>query len=196
MITLENFQKVLESLGFYLVAGSDYLYQNTYGESSDSSFSLSVDLEEEQFLYPEGIHFDRGTTLDFHQQESFVVFECIARLFAVGYRPKNLWLEGKNYQGQDLGWIDILVKDNTETEYLIIECKTSDSTAKEDEFSKHWKRTLSNGDQLFRYFNTYSKAQYLCLYTADFVDEKLTDTYHLITLKDNEEYLRSDKRLK
>lgn len=196
MITLGNFQKVLESLGFYLVAGSDYLYQNTYGESSDSSFSLSVDLEEEQFLYPEGIHFDRGTTLDFHQQESFVVFECIARLFAVGYRPKNLWLEGKNYQGQDLGWIDILVKDNTETEYLIIECKTSESTAKEDEFSKHWKRTLSNGDQLFRYFNTYSKAQYLCLYTADFVDEKLTDTYHLITLKDNEEYLNSDKRLK
>lgn len=196
MITLENFQKVLESLGFYLVEGSDSLYQNTYGESSDSGFALTVDLKNGQFLYPEGIHFDRGTTLDFHQQESFVVFECIARLFAVGYRPGNLWLEGKNFSGQDLGWIDILVKDNSCTEYLIIECKTSDSTAKEDEFSKHWKKTLANGDQLFRYFNTYSKAQYLCLYTADFVDEKLTDTYHLITLKDNEEYLNSDKRLK
>lgn len=196
MITKENFQKVLQALGFYLVTGSDYIFQNTYGDSTDSSFVLKVDLENEQFQYPEGIHFDRGTTLDFHQNESFVVFECIARLFAVGYRPENLWLEGKNYQGQDLGWIDILVKDNTETEYLIIECKTSDSTAKEDEFSKHWKRTLSNGDQLFRYFNTYSKAQYLCLYTADFIDEKLTDTYHLITLKDNEEYLRSDKKLK
>lgn len=196
MITLENFQKVLESLGFYLVEGSDSLYQNTYGESSDSGFALTVDLKNGQFLYPEGIHFDRGTTLDFHQQESFVVFECIARLFAVGYRPGNLWLEGKNFSGQDLGWIDILVKDNSCTEYLIIECKTSDSTAKEDEFSKHWKKTLANGDQLFRYFNTYSKAQYLCLYTADFVDAKLTDTYHLITLKDNEEYLNSDKRLK
>ena len=196
MITKENFQKVLQALGFYLVTGSDYIFQNTYGDSTDSSFALTVDLEKEQFQYPEGIHFDRGTTLDFHQQESFVVFECIARLFAVGYRPENLWLEGKNYQGQDLGWIDILVKDNTETEYLIIECKTSDSTAKEDEFSKHWKRTLSNGDQLFRYFNTYSKAQYLCLYTADYIDEKLTDTYHLITLKDNEEYLSSDIKLK
>lgn len=196
MITLGNFQKVLESLGFYLVAGSDSLYQNTYGESSDSRFALAVDLKNGQFLYPEEIHFDRGTTLDFHQQESFVVFECIARLFAVGYRAENLWLEGKNFSGQDLGWIDILVKDNSCTEYLIIECKTSDSTVKEDEFSKHWKKTLANGDQLFRYFNTYSKAQYLCLYTADFVDEKLTDTYHLITLKDNEEYLNSDKRLK
>ncbi|MBR3812648.1 MAG: restriction endonuclease subunit S [Spirochaetaceae bacterium] len=196
MITIDNFKKVLEALGFYLETGTDFLYQNTYSESTDSSFALSVDLKNEQFLYPDEIHFDRGTTLDFHQQESFVVFECIARLFAVGYRPENLWLEGKNYQGQDLGWIDILVKDNNEIEYLIIECKTSDSTAKEDEFSKHWKKTLSNGDQLFRYFNTYSKAQYLCLYTADFVDDKLTDTYHLITLKDNEEYLRSDKRLK
>lgn len=196
MITVDNFKKVLESLGFYPVTGHDDLFQNTYVDSTDSSFALTVDLENEHFQYPEGIHFDRGTTLDFHQNESFVVFECIARLFAVGYRPENLWLEGKNYQGQDLGWIDILVKDNTETEYLIIECKTSDSTAKEDEFSKHWKRTLLNGDQLFRYFNTYSKAVYLCLYTADFIDEKLTDTYHLITLKDNEEYLRSDKKLK
>lgn len=196
MITADNFKKVLEILGFYPVTGHDDLYQNTYGETTDSSFSLTVDLKNEQFQYPEGIHFDRGTTLDFHQNESFVVFECIARLFSVGYRPENLWLEGKNYQGQDLGWIDILVKDNTETEYLIIECKTSDSHGKEDEFSKHWKRTLSNGDQLFRYFNTYSKAQYLCLYTANFVDEKLTDTYYLITLKDNEEYLLSDKKLK
>ena len=196
MLTKENIRTVLKALDFYPVAGFENKYQATYGDSTDSSFALTVDLKNEKFVYPEGIHFDRGTTLDFHQQESFVVFECIARLFAVGYRPENLWLEGKNYQGQDLGWIDILVKDNIETEYLIIECKTSDSTIKEDEFSKHWKRTLANGDQLFRYFNTYSKAQYLCLYTADFVDEKLTDTYHLITLKDNEEYLRSDKRLK
>lgn len=196
MITKAHFQHVLEALGFYLAAGTDFVFQNIYGESADSRFSLSVDLKNERFLYPEEIHIARNTTIDFHQQESFVVFECIARLFAVGYRPENLWLEGKNYQGQDLGWIDILVKDNSNTEYLIIECKTSDSTAKEDEFSKHWRRTLSNGDQLFRYFNTYSKAQYLCLYTADFVDEKLADTYHLITLKDNDEYLRSDKKLK
>lgn len=196
MITKENFQKVLEELGFYRVEGTDCLFQNNYDESADSSFSLTVDLKGEMFHYPEGVHFGRGTTLDFHQQESFVVFECIARLFAVGYRPKNIWLEGKNYSGQDLGWIDILIKDNTGTEYLIIECKISDSTAKEDEFSRHWRRTLANGGQLFRYFNTYSKAQYLCLYTADFVDEKISDTYHLITLRDNEEYLSSDRRLK
>lgn len=198
MITKENFKQVLEQLGFYKIIDEEEKYQNVYGENADSSFHLSVDFEQEKFLYPEEINADRVTTLDFHQNESFVVFECLHRLFSVGYRPENIWLEGKNYQGHDLGWIDILVKDNTGTEYLIIECKTSDSSknAKNDEFTKHWKKTLNNGDQLFRYFNTYSKAQYLCLYTADYIDEKIVDTYHLITLKDNEHTLKENKKLK
>lgn len=196
MITKENFKQVLEQLGFYTVVNNEKQYQNVYGDTSDNSFSLSVDFEQEKFLYPEEIKADRSTTLDFHQNESFIVFECLHRLFSVGYRPENIFLESKNYQGHDLGWIDILVKDNTGTEYLIIECKTSDSKEKEDEFEKHWKRTLNNGDQLFRYFNTYSKAQFLCLYTADFIDSKLVDEYHLIALKDNDEYLKTDSRLK
>lgn len=196
MITKENFKQVLEQLGFYTVVNNEKQYQNVYGDTSDNSFSLSVDFEQEKFLYPEEIKADRSTTLDFHQNESFVVFECLHRLFSIGYRPENIFLEGKNYQGHDLGWIDILVKDNTGTEYLIIECKTSDSSIKEDEFEKHWKRTLNNGDQLFRYFNTYSKAQFLCLYTTDFEDNKLTNNYRLIALKDNEEYLKTDSRLK
>lgn len=198
MITKENFKQVLEQLGFYKIIDEEEKYQNVYGENSDSSFHLTVDFEQEKFLYPDEINADRTTTLDFHQNESFVVFECLHRLFSVGYRPENIWLEGKNYQGHDLGWIDILVKDNTETEYIIIECKTSDSSknAKNDEFTKHWKKTLNNGDQLFRYFNTYSKAQYLCLYTADFIDEKIVNTYHLITLKDNEDFLKTNPKFK
>ena len=128
MITKENFKQVLEQLGFYKIIDEEEKYQNVYGENADSSFHLSVDFEQEKFLYPEEINADRVTTLDFHQNESFVVFECLHRLFSVGYRPENIWLEGKNYQGHDLGWIDILVKDNTGTEYLIIECKTSDSS--------------------------------------------------------------------
>lgn len=196
MITKENFKQVLDELGFYKLVNNENQYQNVYGDTSDNSFSLSVDFEQEKFLYPDEIKVDRSTTLDFHQNESFVVLECLHRLFSVGYCPENIFLEGKNYQGHDLGWIDILVKDNTGTEYLIIECKTSDSSIKEDEFEKHWKRTLNNGDQLFRYFNTYSKAQFLCLYTADFEDNKLTNNYRLIALKDNEEYLKTDSRLK
>lgn len=198
MITKENFKQILEQLGFYTLGNDEEKYQNTYGENSDSFFALSVDFTQEKFVYPDGLTVNRATTLDFHQNESFVVFECLHRLFTVGYRPENICLEGKNYQGHDLGWIDILVKDNSGTEYIIIECKTSDSTknTKEDEFTKHWKKTLNNGDQLFRYFNTYSKAQYLCLYTADFIDEQLVNTYHLITLKDNEHTLKTNSKFK
>lgn len=84
--------------------------------------------------------------------------------------PYIIKLEGKNYQALDKGYCDILVRDESKDkeEFLIIECKTADLSKKTDEFRKHWTRTLQNGDQLFRYFNTYRKAKYLCLFSADY----------------------------
>ena len=198
MITSKNFKKVLELLHYVTTDNKTYI--KIYNDNTDSKFEFKaiydVSNDRFDFEYPPKLKYDRGTTEDSHQQESFVVFECITRLFDVGYKPENLKLEGKNYQGQKLGWIDILVKDNTNTEYLIIECKNSDSETKNDEFTTHWNKTLNNGDQLFRYFNTFSKAQYLCMYTADFVNDELVDNYNVVTLKDNDEYLESNKKLK
>lgn len=194
MITKDNFKNVLLSIGF--TSDDEIYFSKVYDNDTSDEFELHVDFQNNKFEYPPELNKDRNTTLDFHQNESFVVFECLVRLFDVGYKPNNIVLEGKNYEGQSLGWIDILVRDNEKTEYLIIECKTSNDGSKgDDEFSKHWKRTLQNGDQLFRYFNTFSKARFLCLYTADFVDDELKDTYHLITLEDNKEYLESNKKL-
>lgn len=197
MITKDNFKNVLEELGFNGI--NDNYFSKTYLEGTSGEFKLVAEFNNGKFLfsYPDGVKMDRSTTVDDHQKESYVVFECVARLFDVGYKPENITLEGLNHEGHDQGWIDILVKDNEGTEYLIIECKTSgEKDYKDDEFEKHWRRTLNDGDQLFRYFNTYSKAQHLCLYTADYVDEKLVNKYHAITLKDNEEYLKQNKKFK
>ena len=198
MVTSKNFKKVLELLHY--TTDDNKTYIKIYNDNSDSKFEFKAIYDELsdrfEFEYPPKMEYDRTATDDSHQQESFVVFECITRLFDVGCRPENLKLEGKNYQGQKLGWLDILIKDNTGIEYLIIECKTSDSEIKNDEFSTHWNKTLNNGDQLFRYFNTFSRAQYLCMYTADFVNDELVDKYNVITLKDNDEYLESNKKLK
>ena len=189
MITVENFRQALEQLGF-VADKSKNSYTKEYDKNQNEPFSLSVDLKNQKFGYPAGMTSERGTTLDFHQNESFVVFECVTRLFDIGYKPQNITLEGKNYEGHNQGWIDILVKNNDGIEYLIIECKTTDE--KDSEFEKHWKRTLRDGDQLFRYFNTYSKAQFLCLYTADFVGDVLANKYNVITLQDNDDYLEAN----
>jgi len=203
MITRENIKDILslKEFGFQEHKG---VYSRHYG-SADEGFVLEYNSRSGEFIYPSGVLADRNTTQDYHQKESFVVFLCVAQLFAVGYLPHHLKLEGKNYTGTDKGYCDILVQNNDGDEYLIIECKTADITQKkDDEFRKHWAKTLRNGDQLFRYFNTYRKAKYLCLFAADFPEytkdgrkeHKYENIYHIISLVDNEEYLKTNRELR
>lgn len=203
MITKANIGQILsaEPFNFQEVHGT---YIHHYG-TSDEGFDLSYNFKAGTFDYPNGVEADRTTTQDNHQKESFVVFLCVAQLFSIGYQPKHIKLEGKNYSGTDKGYCDILVKNNDGEEYLIIECKTAEFAKKDDEFRKHWAKTMRNGDQLFRYFNTYRKAKYLCMLSADFPEYKKEDgtkdnkfefIYHLISLVDNDDYLHTDESLR
>ena len=201
MITKDNIAEILlsDSFNFEKKGGC---YVRHYG-SIDGGFDLKYDEVKKKFEYPEGMDYDRKTTFGIHQKESFVVFLCIAQLFARGYQPKHIKLEGKNYQALDKGYCDILVRDGSEEkdEFLIIECKTADLNKKTDEFRKHWAKILRNGDQLFRYFNTYRKAKYLCLYSADYPEytegstkkHRFENIYYVISLVDNENILADPK---
>lgn len=199
MITKDNIQKVLLELKFISNHG---VYTRHFG-SADEGFDLEYNFNVGEFIYPDGVQADRNTTQDEHQNESFVVFVCVAQLFERGYLPQHIKLEGRNYAGTDMGYCDILVSDNNGEPYLIVECKKADIDKKEDEFRKHWARTMRDGDQLFRYFNTYRKAQYLCMYAADYPEyskkgkkiNRLEINYHIISLVDNEEYLQTDNKL-
>lgn len=203
MITKDNIEDILLSEPFCFVKKKNVFIRH-YG-TDDKGFELSYNIGAGTFEYPEGVELDRSTTLDNFQKESYVVFLCVAQLFAIGYKPNHLKLEGENFKGNKKGYCDILVKDNNGEEYLIIECKTADFAKKDDEFRKHWGKTLRNGDQLFRYFNTYRKAKYLCMLAADFPEYKREDgtkankfefIYHLISLIDNDAYLQSGPSLR
>lgn len=178
------------------------VYTRHFG-SADEGFDLEYNYNTGKFNYPVGLQADRNTTQEDYQKESYVVFVCVAQLFERGYLPQHIKLEGRNYAGTDTGYCDILVSDNNGEPYLIVECKKADIDKKEDEFRKHWARTMRDGDQLFRYFNTYRKAQYLCMYAADCPEYRkngekiyrLEINYHVISLVDNEEYLQTDNKL-
>ena len=199
MITKDNIQKVLLDLKFFSNHG---VYTRHFG-SVDEGFDLEYNYNTGKFNYPVGLQADRNTTQEDYQKESYVVFVCVAQLFERGYLPQHIKLEGRNYAGTDTGYCDILVSDNNGEPYLIVECKKADIDKKEDEFRKHWARTMRDGDQLFRYFNTYRKALYLCMYAADYPEyskkgkkiNRLEINYHIISLVDNEEYLQTDNKL-
>ncbi|HEF4281542.1 TPA: restriction endonuclease subunit S [Campylobacter jejuni] len=181
MITKDNLKQVLENLGF---KNKNENYVKTI-----NNYTLLIDYKNQSINYPKEIKIHDKTTSNFSHPENFVVFECVHRLLEKGYKAEHLELEPKWNLGRDKkgGKADILVKDNENNPYLIIECKTTDS--KNSEFIKEWNRMQEDGGQLFSYFQQEKGVKYLCLYTSDFSD-KLEYKNYTIQAYDNEEYLK------
>ena len=118
MITKDNLKEVLELLNFK----SDS--RDTWSKSVNS-YHLQVDFANQKLIYPQSIKIHDTTTSNFSHPENFVVFECVHRLLEKGYKA------------------DILVRDNKNAPYLIIECKTAGEDSK-SEFSKEWERMQNN----------------------------------------------------
>ncbi|EDP7065349.1 N-6 DNA methylase [Campylobacter jejuni] len=181
MIAKDNLKQVLENLGF---KNKNENYVKTI-----NNYTLLIDYKNQSINYPKEIKIHDKTTSNFSHPENFVVFECVHRLLEKGYKAEHLELEPKWNLGRDKkgGKADILVKDNENNPYLIIECKTTDS--KNSEFLKEWNRMQEDGGQLFSYFQQEKGVKYLCLYTSDFSD-KLEYKNYIIQAYDNEEYLK------
>lgn len=188
MITTSNFKEVLKDIGFEQLKGKN----KQIWSKSFSTCELRVDFKKELLIYPEdkGFIVNERQICNFKTPENFVVFECVNRLLAKGYRPEHIELEPKWKLGHGAsgGRADILFKDNNNNALLLIECKTWG-----DEFEAEWKNMNLNGGQLFSYAQQIKATQFLCLYTSGFNDEMTVYKNHIITLKDNKEYLKTLK---
>ncbi len=188
MITTSNFKEVLKHIGFEQLKGKDKdIWLKSY-----PACELRVDFKSSLLIYPEdkGFIVNERQTCNFSALENFVVFECVDRLFSKGYKPEHIELEPKWKLGHGAsgGRADILVKDNNANALLIIECKTWGG-----EFEAEWKNMNLNGGQLFSYAQQIKSTQFLCLYTAGYNDEVTLYNNHIITLNDNNEYLKTLK---
>jgi type I restriction-modification system DNA methylase subunit len=186
MINKENFNIVLERLGFNLNKQNE-----VYSKKYTNGAVLIADFKNEKLIYPKEITKGSKTTTNFSQNENFVVFECVNNLLQKEYNPENIELEqvyGKLKKEDGGGRADIIVKDNDNKVLLIIECKIYGK-----EFDHHWQKTLFDGDQLFRYLTNKRETQYLCLYSSGFIDDKVMSKYHLISLNDSKQFLEDNK---
>ena len=193
MIRIENLRSALTFIGYQQQS-------NPNAEIWSISFphsAISVDFTAEKISYPSEVTVHRETTTNFSSPENFVVLECITRLLSLGYMPKHIELEKPMPGGHSDtgGYCDILIKDNSGNEFALIECKTADDGSSK-EFTKAWQRMLEDGGQLFNYFNSYRKAKALCLYASDWQNNECVYSSHIVSMEDNEEYLRADNSLK
>lgn len=171
MITKENFKDLLILLDFK--ENPAQIFTKTLANNT----ALKVDFKAKKLIYPtntstdlnapNGIIIHDDTTSNFSHPENFVVFECVHRLLQKGYKKEHIELEPRWNLGREAkgGKADILVRDNEQKPYLLIECKTTDS--KNSEFMKEWRRMQTDGGQLFSYFWQERDVKFLCLYTSD-----------------------------
>lgn len=188
MITTNNIKDLISLYGFEKDLVGNY-YKHTF-----SDCTMAVDLDNQKLIYPEekGLIVNDKTTSNFSHPENFVVFECVCRLLAKGYRPEHIELEPRWTLGHDAkgGKADILVKDENGESLLIIECKTSGP-----EFNKEKKNTEEDGGQLFSYWQQEGATRWLALYTVDFKDEEIdykcicincTDDANIVKINEND----------
>ncbi len=164
-----------------------------------NSYIMQVDFTNQKLIYPQGIKIHDTTTSNFSHPENFVVFECVHRLLEKGYKAESLELEPKWQLGREAksGKADILVYDNKNAPYLLIECKTTQENNKtKSEFSKEWERMKENGGQLFSYFQQEKATKFLCLYTSDLETKSKNIKYqnYIINMQDNEATLAQSKK--
>lgn len=186
MITPENFKDVLDTLGFGHIGD---IYSKEY-ETVDAV--MRVDTAKQKLYFPNKIvNHDRNDTYNDSLKENLVVFECVDRLLTKGYRPEHITLEKQWNLGHDAkgGRADICVEDIDGTMLFIIECKT---------FGKEWekekKNTLSDGGQLFSYWQQEKSTRWLALYASDYQDGKIEFKCECIDCRDDKNVKDAQKK--
>lgn len=183
-ITKSNINTFLSALGFTLINGKENIYSKRYSEFG-GTYQIQVhldnkDLSGSKIDYGPEIRKERETTCNFSQQENFVILECVNRLLEKGYPPKRIVLEkGWKLGHKDKGYLDILISDKSGKSFLMIECKTHG-----DEFEKEEKNLLTDGGQLFSYYQNEKDTKYLCLYASSFVDGHVVHSEKIIEVKE------------
>lgn len=177
MINTTNLAALLQTLGF---EESQQVYSKHF---TAGDFYLKVDFNKQQLIYPEdkGFKINERQTCSFSSPENFVVFECVHRLLMKGYKPEHIELEPKwkSGHGASGGRADIMVRNQTGEPILIIECKTAGK-----EFDKAWRDTKINGGQLLAYADRERTLHFVCLYTSDWIDNRVVYENYIIPLAD------------
>ncbi len=184
----------------------NFVEENNFFTKKINEESLQVDFAKQQIIYPKDLKVNERQTLNFSSPENFVVFECVHRLLEKGYHPEDLELEPKWKLGHGAsgGRADILVRKKSRGEQetgeplLIIECKTWG-----EEYDKEKNKMLTNGGQLFSYFQQERSTRYLCLYSSNFAnieEDKLLYENAIVKVVDREQdkkdYEAGDKKIK
>lgn len=199
-LTKDYIRNLLKVMGFSVSNGTKEIWEKKYPQHND--YFIQVDFDANELIYETGnkeecVLVSNKTTINFSQDENYVVLECVNRLLDKGYKPNNLELEHSWPSGHGTsGRLDIWVKQH-DNSYLMIECKTYGK-----EFNKEKNNMLqptNNGEskgQLLQYFWEENKTtKYLCLYTSLLLNDDIKIENAIIPVEENWKSLSNKKEL-
>lgn len=172
---MSSLLSAIKLLGFMPKDGKTDCYFKKYSNYEITINYNEVNPEKSEINYGSAILCNRKTTCNFHQAESLVVLECVNRLLEKGYNPQNIELEKSWGMGHTEGYLDILVKDEQNNSFAMIECKTWGK-----EYDKYVKETFTHknkgkendGGQVFSYLQQEPKTtKAICYYTSRISDK-------------------------
>lgn len=172
------FKQLLAYLGFQNTKNKQIVRKNY----EQFGCRIEVNFSEEKIIYPEsgGMKLGDLTTSNFAASENFVVLECVNRLLEKGYPPSCIELEKKWSLGRrSKGKLDILVKREDSTAYLMIECKTSG-----EGFNSEVEHMLNRGGQLFSYWQQDKNADVLCLYSSKYINGNVKYESNIVLIEE------------
>lgn len=158
------------------------IYQKKYSNHHD--YIIEIDLDKSSINFGDAIFFNdsKNPIQNITKAEDLVVLECVDRLLTKGYNPKNIILEKVYPSGHGTsGRLDILVTNDDNSAYMMIECKTWGS-----EFDKAFKKLNRDGGQLFTYFQQDKDAQVLVLYASELMNDEIKYINQIVKIE--EEY--------
>jgi type I restriction enzyme M protein len=172
-------KEFLEQLLFNPKNNTANIYHKKYTHLDN--YIIEIDLEKKIIDFGRYIFFNdsKNSIQQIVKPEDSVVLECIDRLLTKGYSPKNITLEKRYPSGHGhSGRLDILVTNEDNKAYMMIECKTWGK-----EFDKEFTKLHKDGGQLFTYFQNDKDTQFLVLYTSSLIDNKIEYRNEIIKIE-------------
>jgi len=154
--------ELIKALGFVPKENTANIFEKKY--SLHDNYTMTYDNHNKVIDFGSKIFFNdtNKSIQNYTKSEDLVVLECVNRLLEIGYPPQAITLEKTFPSGHGhSGRLDILLRRNDNTSYMMIECKTWGK-----EFEKEFSNLQKSGGQLFTYFQQDKQAEILVLYAS------------------------------
>ena len=177
MAIVKNANKIIKVIGFVPVDGYEnrFQYVAKYKDKEINTFVVDFDAGKNgKINWGKVSDIEHGRSSNLSKKESIVQLFWVIKLIESGYKPDKIAIEKEVQVGRKSGYIDIVVYDETNTPFLILDVKKD-----EEEFEKYASELEFCQGQIASYFSFNTNTKYIGVVSAGF-HNKFVEDYSFI----------------